>query len=153
MFGYLVTAFAGVFWFFRVLIMLLYSTDTVFPIVPMNATFEVILLFVTFVCVILVAKRKMLGALIYLIAQCSYFGVDAYKSIEAIINGTSQTSNYLTLFISLIAVVIPLLAIMDIGLSSGKKGSRRNKKTDWFYGTTDYERNFDERADKNQYKF
>ena len=59
----------------------------------------------------------------------------------------------LTLFISIIAVIIPILAIMDIGLSSGKKGSSKNKKTDWFYGTTDYDRNFDDRADQNQYKF
>ncbi len=153
MFGYFITALAGVFWFFRVLIMLLYSTDTAFPIVPMNVMFEVVLLFVTFVCIILIAKRNMLGAIIYLIAQCAYFGVDAYKSIEAIMNGTSQTANYITLFISLIAVIIPLLAVMNIGLSTGKKGSGKNKKTDWFYGTTDYERNFDDRADKNQYKF
>ncbi len=153
MFGYFITALGGVFWLFRVLVMLLYSTDSGFAIVPMNVTFEFVLLFITFVCIVLVAKRKMLGAIIYLIAQCAYFGVDAYKSIEMIMNGTSQTGNYITLFISLIAVIIPLLAVMDIGLSSGKKGSVRNRKTDWFYGTTEYDRNFDERADKNQYKF
>ena len=144
MFGYFITALGGVFWLFRVLVMLLYSTDSGFAIVPMNVTFEFVLLFITFVCIVLVAKRKMLGAIIYLIAQCAYFGVDAYKSIEMIMNGTSQTGNYITLFISLIAVIIPLLAVMDIGLSSGKKGSVRNRKTDWFYGTTEYDRNFDE---------
>ncbi len=41
---------------------------------------------------------------------------------------------------------------MDIGLSSGKREVQK-KKTDWFYGTTDYDRNFDDRADQNQYKF
>ena len=29
----------------------------------------------------------------------------------------------------------------------------KNRKTDWFYGTTDYDRKFDDRADRNQYKF
>jgi len=153
MLGYMITTFAGVFWLFRVIVTLMYSTEAGFPIVPMDMTFEIVLLFVTFVCVILVAKRNMIGAIIYLIAQCSYFGVDAYKTIETIMNGQAQSANYLTLFISLIAVVIPVLAVMDIGLSTGKKGSGKNRKTDWFYGTTDYDRNMDDRADKKLYKF
>lgn len=153
MLGYMITTFAAVFWLFRVIVTLMFSTEAGFAIVPMNITFEIVLLFVTFVCIVLIAKRKMLGAVIYLIAQCAYFGVDAYKSIETIMNGIPETANYLTLFISIIAVVIPVLAIMDIGLSTGKKGSGKNRQTDWFYGTTDYERNFDDRADKNQYKF
>jgi len=56
-------------------------------------------------------------------------------------------------FLDLLDYIIPFLAFANIGLSSGKKGSVRNKKTDWFYGTDEYERNLDDRADKNQYKF
>lgn len=153
MLGYFITILAGIFWLFRVIVSLLYTAESGFYIIPMNMTFEIVVLFITFVCIIFIAKRKMLGAVIYLIAQCSYFGVDAYKSIETIIDGQAQTANYLTLFISIIAVIIPVLAIMNIGLSSGKRGSRKNRKTDWFYGTTDYDRKFDDRADKNQYKF
>jgi len=151
--GYIVTAFAGIFWLFRVIVTLLFSMEAGFGIVPMNMTFEIILLFVTFVCIILIAKKNMIGAVIYLIAQCAYFGVDAYKTIATIIEGQPQTTDYISLFISIIAVAIPIFAIMGIGLSSGKKGSHRNKNTDWFYGTTDYDRNLDDRADKNQYKF
>ena len=153
MFGYFITTLAAIFWVFRVIVALMYTAEAEFPIVPINMTFEIIMLFVTFVGIILVAKRKMIGAVVYLIAQCAYFGVDAYKSIETIIEGQPQTANYITLFISIIAVIIPVLAIMNIGLSSGKKSSMRNRKTDWFYGTTDYDRKFDDRADKNQYKF
>ncbi len=155
MLGYFVTIFAGMFWLFRVIVALMYSTETSFPIVPINMIFEIILLFITFICIVLIAKRKMLGAILYLIAQCAYFGVDAYKAISAISGGQTETANYLTLFISIIAVIIPVIALMDIGLNTGKKGSvlLRDKKTDWFYGTTEYDRNMDDRADKNQYKF
>lgn len=153
MFGYMITAFAGIFWVFRLIVMLAFTADAGFPIVPMDVTFEVVLLFVTFACIILVAKRKMIGAVVYLIAQCMYFGVDAYRNLRTIVEATPTTATYLSLFISIIAVIIPILAIMDIGLSSGKKGSGKNRKTDWFYGTTDYDRNFDDRADQNQYKF
>lgn len=151
MLGYMITTFACVFWLFRVIVTFLYTSESGFPIVPLNITFEIVLLFITFVCIILVAKRKMFGAVLYLIAQTVYFGIDAYKTLEVIMNG--QATNYATFFISLVAVIIPLLSVLDIGLSTGKKGSGKNRKTDWFYGTTDYERNFDDRVDKNQYKF
>ena len=153
MFGYIITTFAAIFWVFRVVITLIYTSESTFSIIPLNMTFEIVVLFITFACIILIAKRKMLGAVVYLIAHCAYFGVDAYQNLRTIIELTPTPAAYISLFISFIAVIIPVLAIMDIGLSSGKKGSGKNRKTDWFYGTTDYDRKFDDRADKNQYKF
>ena len=153
MFGYIITTLASIFWIFRVIVMIMYTTGTKLPIAPMNVTFEIVLLFITFVCIIRIAKRKMLGAVIYLIAQCAYFGVDAYKNIETIIETQPQTTTYISLFISTIAVIIPVLAVMNIGLSTGKKSTGFHKKTDWFYGTTEYERKMDDRADQNQYKY
>ena len=123
MFGYIITTLASIFWIFRVIVMIMYTTGTKLPIAPMNVTFEIVLLFITFVCIILIAKRKMLGAVIYLIAQCAYFGVDAYKNIETIIETQPQTTTYISLFISTIAVIIPVLAVMNIGLSTGKKST------------------------------
>ena len=75
------------------------------------------------------------------------------KNIETIIETQPQTTTYISLFISTIAVIIPVLAVMNIGLSTGKKSTGFHKKTDWFYGTTEYERKMDDRADQNQYKY
>ena len=111
MFGYFITTLAAIFWVFRVIVALMYTAEAEFPIVPINMTFEIIMLFVTFVCIILVAKRKMIGAVVYLIAQCAYFGVDAYKSIETIIEGQPQTANYITLFISIIYTIPPSVVL------------------------------------------
>lgn len=146
MFGYMVTALAGIFWLFRVIVTMMFTGESTFPVQPINITFEIVLLFITFVCIILIAKRNMIGAIIYLIAHCAYFGVDIYQSV------TQDSINYLNLMVSIVGVIIPFLAFANIGLSSGKKSSGKNKKTDWFYGTNDYEREFDERADTNQYK-
>lgn len=153
MFGYFITGLAGIFWLFRVIVALMYTSEAGFLIVPLNMTFEIVLLFITFACIIFIAKKKMIGAVIYLIAQCSYFGIDAYKTLQVIVEGETQTANYISLSISIIAILIPILAIMNIGLNTGKKGNARDKKTNWFYGTTEYDRNIDDRADKNQYKF
>jgi len=93
--GYIVTAFAGIFWLFRVIVTLLFSMEAGFGIVPMNMTFEIILLFVTFVCIILIAKKNMIGAVIYLIAQCAYFGVDIYQNVA---QGTINNLNFCIFF-------------------------------------------------------
>ena len=153
MFGIFLTAFAGIFWFCRVMICLISSMEISFPIVPVNITFEIITLFITFACIIFIAKRKMLGAVIYLITQVAYFGVDGYKNLTTIAEGAPTTANYISLFITVIAIIIPILVIMDIGLNNGKGGSLHNKKTAWFYDNEDYDRKYDEGADRNQYKF
>ena len=153
MFEMLIVMLSGMFWMFRVVVALMETTQTSFPVVPLNTTVEIILLFITFMCIVLIAKRKMIGAIVYLIAHCAYFGVDAYQALTRISVGQGDTSTYLSLFISLIAVLLPLFALMNLGLNTGKKGSLKNRNTDWYYGTTDYDRNMDDRADKNQYKF
>lgn len=146
MFGYLITTLAGIFWLFRVIVTMLYTGGSSFPVQPMNMTFEIVLLFVAFICIILIAKRSMIGAILYLLAYGAYFGVDIYQNV------TQGTINALNLMVSIVGMIIPFLAFASIGLASGKKSSGKNKKTDWFYGTDEYERNFDERADTNQYK-
>ena len=153
MFGIFLTVLAGIFWIFRVIVCLISSMEIPFPIAPLNITFEIITLFITFASIILIAKRKMLGAIIYLITQIAYFGVDGYKNLTIIAEGTPTMLNYISFLIALFAILIPILSIMDIGLSNGKGGSMHNKKTSWFYDNKDYDRKYDERADKNQYKF
>ena len=151
MVGYVITILIGCFWLFRLFASLMYTAGAYFAVTPMNFTFEIVLLIITFICIILIAKRKMIGAVIYLIAQCSYFGIDAYKTLENLIEG--QNIDTLSFLTSVIAIILPVLAIMSIGLRTGKKSSLKNKNTDWFYGTEEYDRKLDERADKNQYKF
>lgn len=153
MFSYFITSLAVIFWLFRLIVALIYTTGTAFIFTPINITTEVILLFITFACIIFIAQKKMIGAVMYLIVQCAYFGVDGYKNLRTILEGNPTNSNYISLIVSAFAVIIPILAIMNIGLSTGKKSSGKNKKTDWFYATTEHDREYDSRADRNQYKF
>ena len=62
-------------------------------------------------------------------------------------------AGYETLFVSILGVLIPLLVVLDIAINKDRKSATKNKKTDWFYGNEEYDRKFDDRADKNQYKF
>lgn len=152
-FSYLITMFGGIFWLFRVIVAVTYTLGVDFPIVPLDFNTEIILLFVTIIAMIFIIKRNIIGALIYFVAYGWYFGNDLYNNVMNIINGQAIVSDYLSIFVSFIGVLIPFLTVMDILLNKERKGSTKDKKTDWFYENEEYTRKLDERADKNQYKF
>ena len=153
LFSYLITAFGGLFWLLRLVVAITYTLEVDFPIVPLDFNTEIILLFVTIIAMVLIIKRNIIGALIYFVTYGWYFGNDLYNNVTNIINGQALGTDYLTIFISFIGVLIPLLTVMDILLNKERKGSNKDNKTDWFYENEEYNRKLDERADKNQYKF
>lgn len=153
MFSYLITMFGGIFWLFRLVIAVTYTMSIDFGIIPTNINTEIILLFVTLICMILIVKRNIIGALIYFVAYGLYFGTDLYNEIINIKNVQEGIKDYTSLFIAFIGVLIPVLTVMDIFFNKERKESTKDKKTDWFYSNEQYTRKLDERADKNQYKF
>ena len=56
--SWLIAMFAFMFWGFRVVATVLYSMGTEFIAEPIDITFEIILLFVTFICICFITKRK-----------------------------------------------------------------------------------------------
>ena len=58
---WLVVLFMAMFWVFRVIVALMAQLNLDFGgITPLNSQLEIILLFVVLVCIILVAKRKLI---------------------------------------------------------------------------------------------
>ena len=90
---------------------------------PLNQQMEIILLFVVLVCIILVVKRKLIGALLYLLAYGLYFGVDIANNIQVVFNAleTIDISVYMNIFISIIGVVLPLGVLFDMLMDKGRK--------------------------------
>ena len=152
-FSYLITMLAGIFWLFRVVITITYSIGVNFPVVPIDLNMEVILLFVTIICMIFIIKRNIFGAITYFVGYGLYFGNDLYNGIVNIINGQVSTSSYLSVFISFLGVLIPFLIVIDIFFNKDRTVNIRDKKTDWYYNNKDYDRKHDDRDDNNQYKF
>lgn len=150
--SWLIAIFAFMFWAFRVIITALYAMGTEIILPPMDMTMEIVLLFLTFVCICFITRRKLLPSLIYLIAHMLYYGVYIYQNIEAIINQSGSLDLYMGLFVCLIAVIIPLVAFFDVLLDKNRKANPVDKKTDWFYKNKEFDRKMDDRADKNQYR-
>ena len=152
LFSYLITIFGGAFWLFRVIVAFTYTMELNFPIVPLNSNTEIILIFITVITMILVIKRKLIGGLIYFITYGWYFGNDLYNIAINIMSGQNLEINYLSALVSFIGVLLPFLTVMDILLNKERKGSEKDKKTDWFYTNEEYTRKLDEREDENQYR-
>lgn len=151
---WLLVSFMGAFWIFRIVVALLYQLSIEFPIIPFNSTIEIILLFVTFVCMLLIIKRNILGALIYLLGYGMYFGGNLAGNISLILNSSGELSLniYTSAFVSLIGIAIPIAVLFDLLLDRNRKNNPKDKKTDWFYKNEKFDRKMDDRADKNNYR-
>lgn len=152
--SYLITMFAGLFWIFRVVVALTMSLDVNIGFTVPNLTEEIVMLFVTLLCLVLIVRRKLLGAILYAISYGWYFGKDILNVVIQIQNGeTLNASQMLNVFVAFIAVILAISTVVDIGINKNRKGSTKDKKTDWFYKNEQFDREFDERADRNNYKF
>ncbi len=151
--SWLIVFFMVAFWGFRVIVAIMSSINSQFMIQPSNLNIEIVLLFVVLICVPFIFKRKMIGAIIYLVGYGYYFGQDLLSKIMMMINGeTIPMSDYTSMFFSLVGFCLPIFALFDILLDKGRKANPKDKKTDWFYKNEQYDRQLDERADKNNYR-
>jgi len=144
---WLIVMFMVMFWIFRVIVAFTDSLNIDIGIIPLDANAEVLLLFISLISIVFIAKRKMLGAIIYLLTHGIYFGIDIYNNVIA---GTNIA--YGSAFFSLIGIILPVVAIFDLLFDKAAKAYPKNDKTDWFYKNKNYDRELDKRADKNNYR-
>lgn len=150
--SWLIAMFAFMFWGLRLVGTVMTSLGESFMFEPTDLTMEVVLLFITFICICFIIKRKLLASIIYLVAHLFYYGPSFYTHFIGIINNNLEISNYMTVFLELIGIVLPLAAVFDVLLDKNRKAHPTDKKTDWFYKNEEYDRKLDDRADKNNYR-
>ena len=156
---WLIAMFMVMFWIFRAIVALCtqFSIDLL-GIVAYNFNWEVIIAFLTLLCILLVVKRKMIGSLLYLMLYGVYFGEHAITNIITLAKGkaTFNVSFSLNLFVDVIAIVLALFALLDMLVDKGRKANPRDGKTDWYFKNQKYDEELkarDQREDKNEYKF
>ena len=156
---WLLTIFMVMFWLFRAIVALCtqYSIDLL-GLVSYNFTYEVVIVFVTLLCIVLVIKRKMIGSLLYLVINGAYFGEHLISNLipllEKQISLTSDLS--VNLISDTIAVLLAIFAVMDMLADKGRKINPSDGKTDWYFKNEKYDEELkerDQREDKNEYKF
>ena len=138
--SYLLLLFMVIFWIFRVIVAFTNSIGVDIGFIPMNMEIEIVLLFVTLLCII------------YLISYAMYFGVDFYGIIINLINGQNQVIDYTKAMASFIGIIIPIAVFFSLLIDKNRREHPVDKKTDWFYKNEQYDRKLDERADQNNYR-
>ena len=153
---WLLTIFMVIFAAFRVMVTITNQQGSPLGgLVVENLTLEIGLIFLTLVCLVLVVKRKLIGALIYIVSYGLYYGVGLFDTLYGVLMEVEAIaiSNSLELLVSAIGVILPLMVLFDTLLDKSRKLNPTDKKTDWFYKNEQFDRKFDERADRNEYKF
>lgn len=152
--SWMILMLMAIFWILRVIVAVTDGMSVEFFLTPLDATVEIALLFVALLCMVLVYKRKILGAILYLISYGLYFGVYLYQNISTIISGGVGVSQnvYINVMVSLLAMILPVVTLLELLAEKNHEAHPVSKETDWFYTNKEYERKLDERADKNQYR-
>lgn len=152
LFSYMLTIWGIIFWMFRAVVTAMYTSGADFFVKPLHVGFEIALIFATIPCMIFVLKRNIIGAACYLGIYVSYFGTAIYNSINSVADQLT-VANSMDLLLSIFGIIIPVLTFLDVWLNKHRKSVfSRKKSTDWYYNNDKYTREYDERADKNQYK-
>lgn len=155
---WMLVMFIAMFWIFRIVVAITYELGIDFAgIKPLNQTMEITLLFVVLACMLFIIKRKMIGALIYFLVYGMYFGTNLIAGIMTLITDNldiniSNIEIYLNTFIALIGIAIPIAVLFDLLSDKNRKANPKDKKTDWFYKNEQFDRQTDERLDKNNYR-
>ena len=153
--SWLLVMFMGMFWLFRVVIAFQAQYGESFGgFIVFDSTIEIALIFVVLLCIILFLRRNILGGILYLSSYIFYFGGYILKNaIPEMASGeTTNIEVMQNAFVSAIGIIIAFCAFFDLLVSKVRKKDPKDKKTDWFFQNEEYDRKYDERADKNQYR-
>ena len=156
---WLLAIFMVMFWLFRAIVALCtqFSIDLL-GIVAYDFNMEVIIAFITFICILLVVKRKMLGSLLYLMIYGVYFGEHFIANLITILQGqtTITVDLSLNLISDLVGIALAIFVLFDMLVDKGRKANPIDRKTDWYFKNEKYDEELkarDQREDQNEYKF
>lgn len=154
----LLVMFMVMFWIFRAIVALCtqFSIDLV-GIVSYNLTFEIIVSFITLICIILVIKRNIFGGLAYFLMYGLYYGEHFFNTIIDTTQGSQLTIEMsANLICDLMAILLAIFCLFDILIDKNKKANPSDKKTDWYFKNKEYDEELkkrDSRDDNNEYKY
>ena len=155
----MLTIFMVMFWLLRAIVALCtqFSIDML-GLVAYNFNWEVMIAFATLLCIVLVVKRKLIGALLYLMLYGVYFGEHFITNLIPLVQGQASLSTdfAMNLIVDLVAIILAIFVLFDTLLDKGRKVNPTDGKTDWYFKNEKYDEELkarDQREDKNEYKF
>ena len=149
---YLIIMFMVMLLIFRFIVLFTTSLAIDFPVKSYNEGMEVGVIFITLVCIILFTKTKLIGGILYLVTSFIYYGFEFFKLLPSIIAENISMDEGTQAIVLMIELVIPIFAFFILLYDKKQEIAPTDKKTDFFYKGDQYDRKYDERADKNNYR-
>ena len=149
---YLIIMFMVMLLLFRFVVLFTTVLGIDFPVKTANETIEIGVIFITLLCIILFTKTKLIGGILYLVTSFIYFGYEFAKLFPSIINETISMDAGIQAVVLMIELVIPIFAFFILLYDKKQEIAPTDKKTDFFYKGDQYDRKYDDRADKNNYR-
>lgn len=150
--NYLIIMLTVMLFIFRFIVVFTGAMEIEFMVKPINLNYEIALLFVMLLSIILISKNKLSGAVILVIASLAYYGPSLMEQITVILSTTASIEFAIQVIVSIVGIVIPIFAFFIIAFAKEQEKRPVDKKTDFFYKTDKYDREYDERSDKNNYR-
>ena len=150
--NYLIIMFSVMLFIFRLIVVFTAMIGIEFIVEPVNISYEMILLFIMLICIILMSKNKLSGAIVLVIASVAYYGPSLLEQITYMSSNSIGIETAIQLIISVICIIITIFAFFIIAFAKEQEKRPVDKKTDFFYKNEAYDRELDERADKNNYR-
>ena len=155
--SWLILMFMAMFWIFRITVTLSsqFSADSNFAgFIVFNETAEILLLFLSLLCFALFARRIIWGAIIYTVAYGWYFGSYLVNTLMPALSSEEPIDPVIleNSFVAALGIILGLIAVLNIAYEKTKTKHFSDNKTDWYFDNEKYDREMDERADKNQYR-
>ena len=149
---YLIIMFMVILLIFRFVVLFTTVLAIDFPIVSSNEKTEIGMLFITLLSIILFTKTKLTGAIIYLASSFLYYGPEFMQILPIALNGTVSMDSAIQVLVLMVELVVPIFAFFILLYDKKQEIKPVDKKTDFFYQNEAYDRKYDERADKNNYR-
>ena len=150
--NYLIIMFSVILFIFRLIVVFTTVWGIDFMIKSTNVNYEIIFLFIMLISIILLSKNKLTGAILFLISSIAYYGPSLLNIFSVLSSSNASMDSITEMVVSLIGIILPLFAFFIIAAAKKQEAKPVDKKTDFFYKNEAYDRKYDERADKNNYK-
>ena len=150
--NYLIIMLSVLLFIFRLVVVFTFTMGIEFTVIPLNVNFEIGLLFIMIISIILMSKNKLLGPMILVISSCAYYGPDVFIKLTNLSTTAISINTAIQLVVSIIGIIMPIFAFFIIAFAKEQEKRPVDKKTDFFYKNEAYDRKYDDRADKNNYR-
>lgn len=149
---YLIIMFMVMIMIFRFIVLFTTVLGINFPIVSTNEMMEVGIILTSLVCIILFSRTKLIGGIIYLTVSCIYYGPEIISNLPTAISGVISLDDATKIIVAMIEIVVAIFAFFILIYDKKQEINPVDKKTDFFYKGDQYDRKYDDRADKNNYR-